>query len=276
MKEKKRPVDVVVISDVHLGTYGSKARQLHKYLKSVRPATLVINGDLIDAWRFSRNYWPEAHMKVIKRLFGMMADGTRVCYVTGNHDEVMRKFVGTRFGTCEIVNKVVLDLDGDKAWFFHGDVFDVTMQHSKWLARLGAVGYGFLIVLNRSVNVLSRAAGRGPISLSKRIKERVSSSLKKKSKFEQTAADLAIEKGYRYVVCGHIHQPEIKEMRNEQGSATYLNSGDWVENMTALEYHAGAWRLMRYVEPNESDEDEPDTVHNHRELFEQLVVEMQS
>ncbi|SDK74253.1 UDP-2,3-diacylglucosamine pyrophosphatase LpxH [Catalinimonas alkaloidigena] len=277
MKDKKRKVEVVVISDVHLGTYGSKARQLHRYLKSIRPKILVINGDLIDIWRFSKNYWPKAHMQVVKRLFGLMADGTRVYYVTGNHDEMMRKFVGLKFGTCEIVNKVVLELKGQKAWFFHGDVFDVTMQHSKWLAQLGAVGYGMLIVLNRCVNFCSELMGRGKISLSKAIKDRVSSALKKKSEFEQTAADLAISKGYAYVICGHIHQPLIKEMANEHGKVCYLNSGDWVENMTALEYHKGDWSIYRHEDAEEADDEheEPDlSTFDNQELFRQLMQEV--
>src|ERR1700752_5399977 len=127
---KKRKVKLVVISDVHLGTYGSHAKEMLQYLKSIKPTTLVLNGDIIDIWQFSKRYWPKSHMKVVKELMSIISKGTKVYYVTGNHDEMLRKFEGFKLGSFRIVNKLVLDLEGGKqAWLFHGDVFDVTMQH---------------------------------------------------------------------------------------------------------------------------------------------------
>ena len=172
---KKRPVDLVVISDVHLGTYGCHAKELLKYLKSIRPKQVVLNGDIIDVWQFSKRYWPKSHMKVVKLLMEWVSKGVKVHYITGNHDEMLRKFVGFTLGSFSIENKIVLDLHGKKAWMFHGDVFDVTMQHSKWLAKLGAVGYDFLILLNRAINTLSKKMGKGPVSMSKNIKNGVKS-----------------------------------------------------------------------------------------------------
>ena len=128
---KKRPIDVVVISDVHLGTYGCHAKELLKYLKSINPKIIILNGDIIDIWQFSKRYWPKSHMKVIKYIIGWISQGKEIYYITGNHDEMLRKFVGFKLGSFVIKNKIVLELDGKKAWFFHGDVFDVTMQHSK-------------------------------------------------------------------------------------------------------------------------------------------------
>ncbi len=245
---KKRPVDLVVLSDTHLGTYGCHARELHSYLKSIKPKEVVLNGDIVDIWQFSKRYWPKAHMKVVKHILDWTSKGVKVHYVTGNHDELFRKFVGFRLGSFSIDNKVVLSLGDKKAWIFHGDVFDVTMQHSKWIARLGAIGYDFLIVLNRAVNYVGKKVGYGPLSMSKRIKNGVKSAVKFINNFEKVAADIAIENNYDYVVCGHIHQPEIKSIRTEKGTVTYLNSGDWVENLTSLEYHAGRWRLYQYAE----------------------------
>src|SRR5215218_644143 len=143
MKEppKKRKVDLVIISDVHLGTYGSHAKELLLYLKCIQPKTIILNGDFIDIWQFSKHYWPKSHMKVIKYLLKLIGNGIKVYYVTGNHDEMLRKFVGFRLGSFTIVNKLLLPLNNqEQAWIFHGDVFDVTMQHSRWLAKLGAVG----------------------------------------------------------------------------------------------------------------------------------------
>lgn len=246
-KHKKRKLDLVVLSDVHLGTFGCRAQELLNYLKSVKPETLVLNGDIIDAWQFNKRYFPKSHMKVIKYITSLLADGTKVYYVTGNHDEMLRKFEGFRLGSLEIVNKLVLDLDGAKAWIFHGDVFDVTMKHSKWLAKLGGIGYDLLIMINTLVNWISRKLGYGRLSFSKRIKNSVKSAVKHINNFEETAAEIAMFNGYDYVVCGHIHQPKIRKIKNKEGqSVTYLNSGDWIENLTALEYKKGKWTIYDY------------------------------
>ncbi len=245
MNAPKRPVEVVVVSDVHLGTFGCQADALLQYLRGIQPRTLILNGDIFDGWQFSRRYWPQAHMQVIEHLIKWASDGVCMYYVTGNHDEAMRRFVGARLGSCEIVNQVSLTLQGRQAWFFHGDVFDVSMRHSRWIAKMGANGYGFLILANRFINVFAKMMGR-QVFLSKSIKNRVKTAVKAKNNFEQSAADVAAARGYRYVVCGHIHKPEIREIRTEDGPVTYLNSGDWVENLTALEYDSGQWRIHHH------------------------------
>ena len=242
----KRNIDVVVISDVHLGTYGCHAKELLKYLKSIKPKTLILNGDIIDIWQFSKSYWPESHMKVIRKLMKFVSEGVQVHYLTGNHDEMLRKFDGMGMGTFHLQNKLIMELDGKKAWFFHGDIFDVTMQHSKWLAKMGAVGYDTLILINSFVNWILTAFGREKMSFSKKIKARFKDAVKFINSFEQTAAELAIEKGYEYVVCGHIHQAEQREISMENGKVTYLNSGDWVESLTALEYQNQDWTVFKY------------------------------
>lgn len=278
---KKRSVDLVVISDVHLGTYGCHAKELLAYLKSIKPKQVVLNGDIIDIWQFSKRYWPKSHMKVVKLIMQWVSNGVQVHYITGNHDEMLRKFVGFTLGSFTISNKVVLSLKGKKAWMFHGDVFDITMQHSKWIAKLGAIGYDFLILLNRFVNFVSKKMGKGPVSMSKRIKNGVKSAIKFISDFEKTAADIAIEKQFDYVICGHIHQPEIKKINTDKGAVLYLNSGDWVENLTSLEYHRGKWKLYHYnedVSTKASDVDvaDPIEVLEKNVLFEHLLQEFKS
>jgi UDP-2,3-diacylglucosamine pyrophosphatase LpxH len=247
---KKRNVDIVVISDVHLGTYGCHAKELLYYLKSIKPKTVILNGDIIDIWQFSKRYWPKSHMKIVKHLMHWMSKKIKIYYITGNHDEMLRKFSGFKMGSFRIVDKLVLPMADDKtAWFFHGDVFDVTMQHSKWLAKLGAVGYDSLILINRFVNFVSlKILKKGKLSLSKKIKNSVKSAVKFINNFEQTAADIAIANKYDYVVCGHIHQPDIRAVNNNSGSTLYLNSGDWVENLTALEYVDGKWSIYKFDE----------------------------
>jgi UDP-2,3-diacylglucosamine pyrophosphatase LpxH len=246
--KKKREVDLVVLSDIHLGTYGCHGEELLKYLKTIKPKTVILNGDIIDMWQFSKRYWPQSHMQVVKHFTGQIAKGSKVIYLTGNHDEMLRKFAGLRMGSFQIQNKKVLTLNGRKAWIFHGDVFDVTMQYSKWLAKLGAVGYDTLIIINTFVNFLLRLVGQEKISLSKRVKDSVKKAVTFINDFEKTAADIAISRGYHYVVCGHIHQPEMREITTEKGTVIYLNSGDWVENLTSLEYNGGFWKIYRYAD----------------------------
>lgn len=252
----KRKLNIAVLSDIHLGTFGCRAKAVNKYLKSIDPEILVLNGDIIDIWQFKKRYWPDSHMKVVQRIFKMLANGTKVYYLTGNHDEMLRKFTDFKMGNLEILDKLVLEVDGKKAWIFHGDVFDITMKHSKWLAKLGAVGYDTLIMINSVVNWFSERMGRGKVSLSKKVKNSVKQAVKFIDDFEQTAIDIAIENKYDYVICGHIHQPALKKVKTEKGSTTYLNSGDWIENLTALEYYDGAWQLYQYEELVEESADE--------------------
>jgi UDP-2,3-diacylglucosamine pyrophosphatase LpxH len=276
---EKRSVDVVVISDIHLGTYGCHAKELVAYLKSITPGMLILNGDIVDIWQFSKNYFPKSHMKVVREIIKLASKGVPVHYITGNHDEMLRRFTGFKLGNLEVINKLLLDLDGRKAWIFHGDVFDVTMQHAKWLTRLGAVGYDTLILINAFCNYVSDKLGKGKISLSKKIKNGVKSAVKYINNFEDTCADIAIRNGYDYVICGHIHQPEIKKMTQDHGEVMYLNSGDWVENLTALEYNEGKWSL--YHHPNVSGKhkevhDEENEVTDNKQLFKMVFDEIHS
>lgn len=255
---EKRLVEVVVISDLHLGTYGSRAEQLLDYLRSIKPKTLILNGDIIDIWRFSKSFWRQSHMEVIKEFINFMLNGTQVHYLIGNHDEHLRRLPEINLSNFHLSNKLVLELDNnEKAWVFHGDVFDVTMKHAKWIAKLGAVGYDALIVLNCMVNYVCEKMGWGRMSFSKRIKNSVKKAVQYVNDFEQVAADLAIDKKYDYFVCGHIHQPNIKKISNSKGSVMYLNSGDWIENLTALEYQNSEWKLFYYDEWQKTEATKP-------------------
>jgi UDP-2,3-diacylglucosamine pyrophosphatase LpxH len=279
MKKQKRHIDILVISDTHLGTYGCHAKELLYYLKSIKPKIVVLNGDIIDIWQFSKRYWPNSHMKIIKHLFSWMGKGIRTYYVTGNHDEMLRKFEGLKMGSLNIVNKVVLELPGGKkAWMFHGDVFDVTMQHSKRLAKLGAIGYDTLILINRFFNFISkRVFNKGKLSLAQKIKHSVKSAVSFINDFEQTSADIGISNKFDYVVCGHIHHPEMRTITNAQGSIIYLNSGDWVENLSALEYTNGEWSIYKFSESDKAQmelsmkEEEKDP--NMDQLFDNMLLE---
>ncbi len=243
---KKRAVELVVISDVHLGTYGCHAKELHQYLSSIKPKVLVLNGDIVDIWQFRKSYFPKSHLKVVKKILDFATKGTKVYYLTGNHDEMLRKFSEAHIGNFSIADKLVLDLDGQKAWIFHGDVFDASVNHAKWVAKLGGKGYDYLILINRFANWCLKRMGREPYSFSKKIKASVKKAVKFISDFEVTATDIALENGYDFVICGHIHEPKILRMSDKRGETMYLNSGDWVENLTALEYNKKRWKLYSY------------------------------
>ncbi len=268
----KREVDIVVLSDIHLGTYGCHAKELLQYLKSIQPKTVILNGDIIDIWQFSKRYWPATHMMVIKHITGLIADNVPVYFIPGNHDEMLRKFKDFQLGSLKITNKLSLRIDGVNMWVFHGDVFDVVMQHSKWLAKLGAIGYDMLILINRMVNFFSIKMGKGKISLSKKVKDSVKSAVKFINNFETTVCDIAAENNYDLVICGHIHHPEIKNVQTKHGEVTYMNSGDWIENLTALEYNESGWRIYKYAEDLIAQSVDIDNKGKNKESAKQMML----
>lgn len=263
---QKRRVEVLVISDIHLGTFGCHAKELLCYLKSVKPDQVVLNGDIIDMWQFKKWYWPQSHMKVLQHILKWAIKGVPVTYLTGNHDEMLRQFPDLQFGSLRVQDKLLLELDGNKTWIFHGDVFDASIQYSKFIAKLGGQGYDLLILINKALNWISESFGQGRISLSKRVKNSVKQAVKFVSDFENTAAELAIDNGYQAVICGHIHQPANRMSENEKGSVRYLNPGDWIENLTALEYNAGEWAVFTYPKADallSAEDSEDDTEEEH-------------
>ncbi|GAC1437872.1 MAG: UDP-2,3-diacylglucosamine diphosphatase [Sediminibacterium sp.] len=246
---ERRPIDVVVMSDLHLGTYGCHATEIVNYLKSIHPQILILNGDIIDIWQFSKRYFPVAHMQVIKEIMNLLSKGTRIIYITGNHDEALRRYSDMQMGNFQLTDKVVMEINGKMTWIFHGDVFDATTKGSaKLLAKLGGHGYDLLILVNSCINRFLKMMGKEKMSFSKKVKNSVKKAVAWIGDFEQTAAELAIEKKYDYVICGHIHQPQKREIVTKDGSVTYLNSGDWIENLTALEYTHNEWTIYQYDE----------------------------
>jgi UDP-2,3-diacylglucosamine pyrophosphatase LpxH len=244
---EKRSPDVAVISDVHLGTYGCYAKELANYLKSISPNILILNGDIIDGWQFSKHFFPASHISVLKEIMQMITNGTRVFYITGNHDEMMRRYCDLQIGNFTLTDKLVLEIDNKMTWIFHGDVFDNTTKGgAKIIAKLGSRGYTLLIMFNRVINFISKCFGGEKISISKKVMGGVNKAVSKINDFETIAAELAIEKKYDYVICGHIHQPQKRIIKTKDGEVVYLNSGDWVEHLTALEYLQSEWKIFEY------------------------------
>jgi len=188
MNDELRKLDLAVISDVHLATLASKAKPLLKYLKSIQPDILVLNGDIIDSWRFSRNYFPKSHLKVIRQLVKMIEKGVQVVYITGNHDDVFRKFNNTRLGNFSIVNQLEITVGNKNTWIFHGDVFDHIIHHSPGLAKFGAAAYGLLTGFNKVLNSVLHLFGGQDMILYKSMTDRILKDKKILTNFELAIA----------------------------------------------------------------------------------------
>lgn len=244
----KRELDIVIISDVHLGTYGCHAKELLNYLGSIKVDTLILNGDFIDIWQFRKSYFPKEHMQIIQRILRMAAKGTKIYYLTGNHDDALRRYSDFSSGNVHLRDQLNLKLKGKSYWIFHGDIFDVSIKYSPFIAKLGGKGYDLLIVINRFINRVRQAMGLPLMSFAKKVKQRVKEAVKFVNDFEETAINLAATEGYDYVVCGHIHRPQIRPFERNGRQIVYLNSGDWVESLTALEFKWGRWSIYEYDE----------------------------
>lgn len=270
---KLREIEVAVISDIHLATHACKPKKVLKYLKSIQPKTLVLNGDIIDSWRFNRNYFPKTQLKVIRQLIKMMEKGVQVFYITGNHDEFLRKFSQTQIGNLRIINQLILNLNGTKTWIFHGDIFDNIIHKNKWLAKLGAATYGMLTMLNQLVNRFLIGIGKPEIMIYKSIKKYTARENINLSTFETAIGNAALKQGYDTVICGHTHIPKQKQLTISGQKIQYLNCGDWVEHFTAAEYYNSNWNLYYYNDPDDEFADDLD-VPEERQLYQSLVKEL--
>jgi len=269
-----REIEVAVISDIHLATHACKPKKVLKYLKSIQPKILVLNGDIIDSWRFSRNYFPKPQLKVIRQLIKMMEKDVQIFYITGNHDEFLRKFTQTEIGKLKIVNQLILDLDGLKTWIFHGDIFDKTIHKTKWLAKLGATCYGLLTIFNQILNRILNLLGKPEIIIYKSIIKYLMKEKLNLSKFEASIGNVAFAQGYQTVICGHTHIPKEKNIDIQETTIKYINCGDWVEHYTAAEYYDRSWHLHVHDGLDDKTQTEDIDFPEERQLYQLLVKEL--
>ena len=222
----------IVVSDLHLGTKDSKAEEFIEFIEKHPTDLLILNGDIIDGWALNRGAkWKKQHTKVISKLL-KLSNKTQIIWIRGNHDEFLQEFMGNHFGGIEIREDYVLDIRNtvESYYIFHGDVIDIFITKYKWLSKIGAVGYDFALWLNRWYNKY-RVWRKLPYqSISQKIKSGVKAATNYVNDFEVTALSMASKKGCHGVMCGHIHQPEDRMINGKR----YLNSGDWIENMTAI------------------------------------------
>lgn len=245
-KNGKATFRTVFISDIHLGTPDSKATEVVHFLKQLRCEKLVLNGDIVDGWALKRgSKWAPRHSRVIRKILKMSEkDKTEVIYLRGNHDDILERFLPLAFGKIRFAKEYIHTAANKRRYLVvHGDGFDSVSTNHKWLASLGAVGYDTLLRFNRWYNKWREWQGKEYFSLSKKVKAKVKSAVSFIDKYEQLLQELAIHKKCDGIICGHIHTPEDKQV----GDIHYLNSGDWVESLTAIaEHHDGRMELIDY------------------------------
>ncbi len=231
------------LSDLHLGTRGCQADLLLNFLSCHEADCIYLVGDIFDGWKLKRGWhWPQAHNDVVQALLKKAQEGTRIIFVPGNHDEVMRSYLGTHFGGIEVSETAdFISADGRRYLVTHGDQFDVIVKNAKWLALMGDRAYGLLIWCNPRLNQIRRLWSKRYWSLSKWAKAQVKQAVNFIGKFEEVLAQDARQGGYDGVICGHIHHANIRMI----DEIHYLNTGDWVESCTAIvEEHDGTLRLI--------------------------------
>ena len=270
----KRNLDILVISDLHLGTYGSEADEVLAYLDTIDADKIVINGDFVDIMLFNKRFWPSSHMKVVKYFLDLISQGKEIYYVTGNHDELMRKFLNFRIQNFKIVNQIVLDTHEGKVWMFHGDVFDFSIQ-TGWLTKLAGFLYDYMIMFNSWINKkIMRPLGRKRLNFSKSIKANVKTAVQYFANFEMKAAKIAQKNGYKYVVCGHIHTPKIESFNINGEEIIYMNSGDWLESLSSLEYVNNKWSIYMHKRTEQEYKGDDSRIEmNNKELYKDLIAE---
>ena len=271
----KRNLDILVISDLHLGTYGSEADEVLAYLDTINANKIVINGDFVDIMLFNKRFWPSSHMKVIKYFLDLISQGKEIYYVTGNHDELMRKFLNFKIQNFKIVNQIVLDTAKGKVWIFHGDVFDFSIQ-TQWLTKLAGFLYDYMIIFNSWINKkIMRPLGRKRLNFSKTIKSNVKTAVQYFANFEMKAAEVAQKNGYKYVVCGHIHTPKIESFNINGEEVIYMNSGDWLESLSSLEYADNKWSIYMHkrIEQEYKGDNDSRIEMTNKELYKDLIAE---
>ena len=271
----KRNLDILVISDLHLGTYGSEADEVLAYLDTINANKIVINGDFVDIMLFNKRFWPSSHMKVIKYFLDLISQGKEIYYVTGNHDELMRKFLNFKIQKFKIVNQIILDTAEGKVWIFHGDVFDFSIQ-TQWLTKLAGFLYDYMIIFNSWINKkIMRPLGRKRLNFSKTIKSNVKTAVQYFANFEMKAAEVAQKNGYKYVVCGHIHTPKIESFNINGEEVIYMNSGDWLESLSSLEYADKKWSIYMHKRTEQEYKGDNDSriEMTNKELYKDLVAE---
>ncbi|WP_324828983.1 UDP-2,3-diacylglucosamine diphosphatase [Qipengyuania zhejiangensis] len=248
---ERRRFRTIWISDIHLGTKGCNAGLLIDFLDHTDSDTMYLVGDIIDGWRLKKKfYWPPEHNDIVWRILKRARRGTRIVYIPGNHDEMVRPFCGMNFGGVEILRAAFHDTaDGRRLMVLHGDEFDTIMLAHRWLAFVGDAAYHLMMRLNNWVAIVRNRLGLPYWSISRAAKHKVKNAVEFISKYEEVVARAAGERGADGVVCGHIHTAEFRAFTQDGRRVEYWNDGDWVEGCNALvEHFDGTMEILHWPE----------------------------
>ena len=251
-KLKKQELNIlnyktIWISDLHLGTRGCRSDMILEFIKYTQSEKLYLVGDIIDGWALKNSlYWPQMHNDIVQKILRKARHGTKVFYIAGNHDEMLRSFMPISFGAVQVCNQLIHEMvDGRKFLVINGDQFDGVIRSAKWLSILGSIAYEVLIKFNRYLNIAREIMGKEYWSLSKYLKHKVKNAVKFMSDYEQLVSNYVKKKNVDGIICGHIHHPAIQDMQGVQ----YINDGDWVESCTALvEHFDGSLELIYWFD----------------------------
>lgn len=265
----------VILSDIHLGSPDSKADEVVQFLKHIKCEKLILNGDIIDGWALKRGgKWTSRHSRLIRKFIKLSErDRSEIFYIRGNHDEILDRFLPISLGRIQLVKQHIhKGINGKRYLVVHGDGFDSVSTNHRWLAALGAVGYDTLLMINRHYNKWRRWHGKEYYSISKRVKAKVKSAVSFLDRYEQLLQNLARQNHCDGIICGHIHTPEDKQV----GDVHYLNSGDWVESLTAIiEHYDGRMELVEYTDFMRRlylKQDTPAAQHEYKDHEDDILV----
>lgn len=251
--EDAKQVRSIFISDLHLGTRGAQADLVLEFLKAYDAPQIYLVGDIIDGWRLKNGwYFPQSHNDVVQKLLRKVRKGSKLVYVTGNHDDFLRDFTGLQFGGITLVDEIIHETaDGKRLLVIHGDLFDLVVRNAKWLALLGDWAYTVALALNAAINKVRRWFKLPHWSLSAWAKHKVKNAVNYIGEFETCLASEARRHEADGVICGHIHHATMRDI----DGLTYINTGDWVESCTAfVEHHDGRFELIRWPQGRLRDE----------------------
>ena len=237
----------IVLSDIHLGIRNSHVREVVRFLKEHSCDTLILNGDIIDGWQLRKSgKWKKRHTSFFRLLMKWLsATDTKVIYLRGNHDDFLDEVLPMQLGNFTLDRTYIHESFGKRYFVVHGDIFDSVTTKLKWIARLGDSGYTFLLWMNRHYNRFRRSRGLPYYSLSQIVKPKVKKAVSFMSDYESELCAVARAERCDGVICGHIHQPANKYI----DGIHYLNSGDWVETLSALvETTEGEWKIVYYAD----------------------------
>lgn len=226
----------IFLSDIHLGTRACQADSLIGFLREYESDHLYLLGDIVDFWSMSRTiHWTAAQNTVVQKVLRRARHGEQVMLIPGNHDEVLREYVGASFGEIRIAEEHIHETaDGRRLLLLHGDAFDQVTRHHRWLAVLGDIGYDLLVSLSALLSRIRRTLRiSGHWSLADYAKRRVKTAVSYIFDFEDAVIRTVRERGLDGVVCGHIHSACLRETNG----LLYINCGDWVDSCTAIVEH---------------------------------------